>query len=149
MEPRPERVRETTPVLRFRSPRARRQRERVVKFEEVPNKEWGMVERNSEGGRPSELGTNENRSQGINLPLLLAAYLGRSKSGQLSQSSLTSDYPLPDGLIRPSYVSSYDGKGDPDIYLHIFKGAIRMQKWEMPVSYHMFTYTFKDSARLW
>ncbi|GJT38691.1 reverse transcriptase domain-containing protein [Tanacetum coccineum] len=59
------------------------------------------------------------------------------------------DYPLPDGLKMPSHISSYDGKGDPNNFLHLFEGAIRMQKWLMPVACHMFTYTLKDSARIW
>ncbi|GKB30739.1 reverse transcriptase domain-containing protein [Tanacetum coccineum] len=29
----------------------------------------------------------------------------------------------------PSYIGSYDGKGDPNNYLHLFEWAIRMQKW--------------------
>ncbi|GKA53702.1 hypothetical protein Tco_0747017 [Tanacetum coccineum] len=59
------------------------------------------------------------------------------------------DYPLPDGLKMPSHIGSYDWKGDPDNFLHLFEGAIRMQKWLMPVACHMFTYTLKDSARIW
>nr|GEU72493.1 reverse transcriptase domain-containing protein [Tanacetum cinerariifolium] len=59
------------------------------------------------------------------------------------------DYPLLDGLNMPSYIGSYDGKRDPDNFLHLFKGAIRMQKWLMPVACHMFTYTLKDSTRIW
>ncbi|GJW05926.1 hypothetical protein Tco_1568349 [Tanacetum coccineum] len=59
------------------------------------------------------------------------------------------DYPLSDGLKMPSHEGSYDGKGDPDNYLHLFEGAIRMQKWAMPVAYHMFTYTLKDSIQIW
>nr|GEU96929.1 hypothetical protein [Tanacetum cinerariifolium] len=39
------------------------------------------------------------------------------------------DYPLPDGLKMPSHIGSYDGKGDPDNFLNLFEGAIRMQKW--------------------
>ncbi|GJT86092.1 hypothetical protein Tco_1067809 [Tanacetum coccineum] len=35
------------------------------------------------------------------------------------------DYPLPDGLKMPSHVGSYDGKGYPNNYLHLFDGAIR------------------------
>ncbi|GJR68346.1 hypothetical protein Tco_0014411 [Tanacetum coccineum] len=35
------------------------------------------------------------------------------------------DYPLLDRLKIPSYVRSYDGKWDPDNYLHLFKGAIQ------------------------
>ncbi|GKE53122.1 hypothetical protein Tco_1488278 [Tanacetum coccineum] len=61
----------------------------------------------------------------------------------------TEDYPLPDGLKIPSHIGSYDRKGDPDNFLHLFEGAIRMQKWLMPVACHMFTYTLKDSARIW
>ncbi|GJR33278.1 reverse transcriptase domain-containing protein [Tanacetum coccineum] len=38
------------------------------------------------------------------------------------------DYPLPDGLKMPSHVGSYDGKGDPDNYLHLFEGAIRLHE---------------------
>nr|GEV02628.1 hypothetical protein [Tanacetum cinerariifolium] len=62
---------------------------------------------------------------------------------------LIEDCPLPDGLKMPSHIGSYDGKGDPDNFLHLFEGAIRMQKWLMPVACHMFTYTLKDSARIW
>ncbi|GJZ06390.1 reverse transcriptase domain-containing protein [Tanacetum coccineum] len=58
------------------------------------------------------------------------------------------DYSLLDRLKMPSHAGSYDGKG-PDNYLHLFKGAIRMQKWAMHVACHMFIYTFKDSARIW
>ncbi|GJU90422.1 reverse transcriptase domain-containing protein [Tanacetum coccineum] len=106
MEPRPEQIEETTPPLRMRSPRVRRQRERVVGFEENPNKEEGRIERNADGGRPSELEASENGGRTI-------------------------------------------GKGDLDNYLHLFEGAISMQKWVMPVACHMFTYTLKDSARIW
>nr|GEY03226.1 reverse transcriptase domain-containing protein [Tanacetum cinerariifolium] len=59
------------------------------------------------------------------------------------------DYPLPDGLKVPSHVGSYDEKGDLDNFLHLFEGAIRMLKWLMHVVCHMFTYTLKDSARIW
>ncbi|GJY69671.1 hypothetical protein Tco_0879130 [Tanacetum coccineum] len=59
------------------------------------------------------------------------------------------DYPLLDGLKMPSHIGSYDGKGDPDNFMHLFEGAIRMQKWLMLVAFHMFTYTLKDSARIW
>ncbi|GJY26809.1 DNA-directed DNA polymerase [Tanacetum coccineum] len=37
------------------------------------------------------------------------------------------DCPLPDRLKIPSHVGSYNGKGDPNNYLHLFEGAIRMQ----------------------
>ncbi|GKC44837.1 hypothetical protein Tco_1062559, partial [Tanacetum coccineum] len=50
MEPRPGQNRETTPPLRMRSPRVRRQRKRVVGFKEAPNREGGRIERNVKGG---------------------------------------------------------------------------------------------------
>ncbi|GKC55298.1 hypothetical protein Tco_1078043, partial [Tanacetum coccineum] len=59
------------------------------------------------------------------------------------------DYPLPDGLKMPFHIGSYDGIGDPDNFPHLFEGAIRMQKWLMLLACHMFTYTLKDSTRIW
>ncbi|GJV94060.1 hypothetical protein Tco_1541873 [Tanacetum coccineum] len=55
MEPRPRPTRETIPPLRPRSPGVRRQRERVVGFEEAPNKERTRAGRNVEGSRPLEI----------------------------------------------------------------------------------------------
>ncbi|GJZ24939.1 hypothetical protein Tco_0562398 [Tanacetum coccineum] len=72
--------------------RVRRRRERVVGFEETQNKGESMVERSSEGGRPSEEASRGNGSQNVNLPPLLAAHIGRSENGQPLQSSLTSAY---------------------------------------------------------
>ncbi|GJR83721.1 hypothetical protein Tco_0154506 [Tanacetum coccineum] len=92
--------RETTPVLRIRSLRARRQRERMVDFEDIPNQDGGRVERNSERGRPSRLGADYNGSQEMNLPPLLAAHLGRSKNVQPLQSSLTSVHGGPQSSIN-------------------------------------------------
>ncbi|GKB15544.1 reverse transcriptase domain-containing protein [Tanacetum coccineum] len=212
-------------------------KERVVEFEDAPNKEGSRVERNDEGGRPLGQRVEDNRPQGMNLPLLLAGHLGRSENVQPLQSTLTSihegrhpstniggnlppngsggsssfggpltyysyggyalqalaggsvpvshrlihpsgvfpntypfnaqpmyplpnapiypnqapsglfadytgsitpfvrwieDNPLPDRLKMPSHVGSYDGKGDPDNFLHLFEGAIHMQKWACP-----------------
>ncbi|GKA15440.1 reverse transcriptase domain-containing protein [Tanacetum coccineum] len=87
MEPRPEPNREATPTLRPRSPVVRRQRERVVGFEEAPNREGNRRGRNAEGTRPSEI---EAEKRGVNLPPLLVTHLGRNKSGQPLRSSLTS-----------------------------------------------------------
>ncbi|GJW36213.1 reverse transcriptase domain-containing protein [Tanacetum coccineum] len=136
---------------KLESPRVRRQRERVVGFEEAPNKERSRIGRNIEGNGPSEAGAEENRRREINLPPLLAAHLGRNEDGRPSRSFLTSieEYPLPDGMKMPSDVGSYDKKGDPDNFLHLFEGAICMQKWLMHVACHMFTYILKDSARIW
>ncbi|GKB73570.1 reverse transcriptase domain-containing protein [Tanacetum coccineum] len=58
------------------------------------------------------------------------------------------DYPLLDELKMPSYIGSYDGKGDPGNFLHLFEGAIHMQKWLMPVACHMFTYALKAYVRI-
>ncbi|GJT77187.1 hypothetical protein Tco_1043912 [Tanacetum coccineum] len=88
MEPMPVRARETTPVLQRKSPRARRQRGRVVEFEDVSNR----VERESNGRRPSERIIEDGGSHGGNLPPLLAAHLGRSENGLPSQSTLISEY---------------------------------------------------------
>ncbi|GJT29463.1 hypothetical protein Tco_0909738, partial [Tanacetum coccineum] len=92
MEPRPTCVRETTLVLRTGSPRVQRQNERVVEFEEAPNKEGIGTKRESDGRRPSEWIIEEGGSRGGNLSLLLAAHLGRSENGQPLQSTLTSGY---------------------------------------------------------
>ncbi|GKC85043.1 hypothetical protein Tco_1140760 [Tanacetum coccineum] len=89
MEPRPEPVRAATTPLRPASPRVHRRRERVVGFEETQNRVESRVERNNEGGRPSEEASRGNRSQNVNLPPLLAAHIGRSENGQpLSPSRL-------------------------------------------------------------
>ncbi|GJS97431.1 reverse transcriptase domain-containing protein [Tanacetum coccineum] len=68
MEPRPERTREVTPPLRTRSPMVRRQRERVVGFEEASNREGSRTGRNTEGSRPSKAEAKENRRREMNLP---------------------------------------------------------------------------------
>nr|GEU32925.1 hypothetical protein [Tanacetum cinerariifolium] len=81
MEPRPEPTREATPPLWLRSPRVRRQRERVVGFKDSPNWEGCGAGRNADGSRPSAIEATKNGNRGINLPPLLAAHLGRNKSG--------------------------------------------------------------------
>ncbi|GJU52939.1 hypothetical protein Tco_1226653 [Tanacetum coccineum] len=68
MEPRPVRVRETTPVCRTESSRVRRQKERVIEFEDAPSRDGSRVERNSEGGRHSERRAEDSKHQGMNLP---------------------------------------------------------------------------------
>nr|GFB97633.1 hypothetical protein [Tanacetum cinerariifolium] len=81
---------EVTPPLRMKSSRVHRQRERIVGFEEVSDREKSKTRRNTEGNRPSEAGAEENGRREINLPTLLSAHLGRNKNGQPLQSSLTS-----------------------------------------------------------
>nr|GEZ48219.1 reverse transcriptase domain-containing protein [Tanacetum cinerariifolium] len=192
----------------------------MIRFEEGPNKEGSRIGRNIKGNRPLEAGGEENERWEMDLPLLLAAHLGRNKNGQpLQQKRFTKtylvvhsikqregesvrafatrlsktwrslkhpknssilpkpdrfeegsnkegsrigrnikgnrsleaggeieDYPLSDGLKMPSHVDSYDGNEDPYNFLHLFEGAIHMQKWLIPMACHMFTYTLKDSA---
>nr|GEV78069.1 ribonuclease H-like domain-containing protein [Tanacetum cinerariifolium] len=89
IKPRPTRAREATPVLQAASLRIRRQKERVVEFEDASNREVSRVKRNDEGGRPPRQRTKENRPQEMNLPSLIAAHLGRRKNGQPLQTSLT------------------------------------------------------------
>nr|GEX72850.1 reverse transcriptase domain-containing protein [Tanacetum cinerariifolium] len=68
MEPRPARVRKTTPVLRTGSPCAQRQRRKVIEFKDNPNMDESRIERESE------------------------AHLGRNENGQPLQSTLASAY---------------------------------------------------------
>nr|GEV12697.1 reverse transcriptase domain-containing protein [Tanacetum cinerariifolium] len=63
-----------------------------------------------------EMELRPERTRGVTPPL-------RTSSPRIE------DYLLPDGLKMPSHVGSYDGKGDPDNFLHLFEGAIHMQKW--------------------
>nr|GEW10350.1 reverse transcriptase domain-containing protein [Tanacetum cinerariifolium] len=79
MEPRPDQNRETTSPLCMRSPRVRRQRERVVGFEEAPNREGGRIEWNVEGGGPSELGARENGSHRMNLKAKFMSHFSQQK----------------------------------------------------------------------
>nr|GEY80283.1 RNA-directed DNA polymerase, eukaryota [Tanacetum cinerariifolium] len=72
----------------------------MVDFEDIPNRDGGSVERNSEGERPSGLRADNNGSQEMNLPLLLAAHIGRSENDQPLQSSLTSVHGGPQSLIN-------------------------------------------------
>ncbi|GJS67041.1 hypothetical protein Tco_0681605 [Tanacetum coccineum] len=64
---------EATLTLRPRSPVARRQRERVMEFEEASNMEGSRRRRNAKGIWPSEI---EAENRGVNLPSPLAVYLG-------------------------------------------------------------------------
>nr|GEV95470.1 reverse transcriptase domain-containing protein [Tanacetum cinerariifolium] len=158
MEPRPEPTKESTPPLQLRSPGVCRQQKRVVGFEESPNKEGSKAGRNAESSRPSEIEARENGNRGMNLPPTLGSSLSKKQKrlkmvtplrGKPSPIIHKGGLSSPEWTKMPSYIGSYDGKGDLDNFLHLFEGAIRMQKWLMPVACHMFTYTLKDSARIW
>ncbi|GKC20501.1 hypothetical protein Tco_1022651 [Tanacetum coccineum] len=92
MEPRPELTKAATPPLRVASLRIRRRGERIMGFEGAQSRGESRVERNTKWGRPSEEPPRGNGGQSVNLPPLLAAYLGRGKNGKPLQSSLTSAY---------------------------------------------------------
>ncbi|GKB34165.1 hypothetical protein Tco_0879107 [Tanacetum coccineum] len=78
MELRPEPRREATSTLRLRSPVVRKQRERVMGFEDAPNREGNMRGRNAEGIRLQRLtqekveigggGHRPSTNMGVNLP---------------------------------------------------------------------------------
>ncbi|GJU34403.1 hypothetical protein Tco_1182757 [Tanacetum coccineum] len=68
MKPRLESRREATPTLWLRSPVVRRQGERVMRFEEAPNKEGNRRGRNAEGIRPSEIKAREGENRGLIFP---------------------------------------------------------------------------------
>ncbi|GKF88453.1 hypothetical protein Tco_0259330, partial [Tanacetum coccineum] len=82
MEPRPEPTRAATPLLRVASPRIRRREKRIVGFEGAQSRGESRVKRNTKGGRPLEDAPRGNGGQSVNLPPLLAAYLGRGENGQ-------------------------------------------------------------------
>ncbi|GKE19178.1 hypothetical protein Tco_1426755, partial [Tanacetum coccineum] len=106
IELRPEPNREATSTLRSRSSMVLRERERVVRFEETSNMERSRRGRNAKGVRPTEI---EAKNRRVNLPLLLAAHLGRNESCQPLRFSLTSiqggHQPLTNmqGSLPPNY----------------------------------------------
>ncbi|GKC44629.1 hypothetical protein Tco_1062351 [Tanacetum coccineum] len=76
---------------------------------------------------------------------------GRYGYDEESPSLLTrwiKEFKFPDGLKVLPHVGYYDGKGDPYNFIHVFEGAMRMEKWVMPVTCHMFIYILKDAARV-
>ncbi|GKA27752.1 hypothetical protein Tco_0713920 [Tanacetum coccineum] len=53
------------------------------------------------------------------------------KNDEESPSPLTKlieEFQLLDGISVPSHVGYYDGKGDPDDFIHTFEGATKMEK---------------------
>nr|GEW20201.1 hypothetical protein [Tanacetum cinerariifolium] len=75
-------TRAATPPLRVASPRIHRQGERTVGFEGAQSRGESRVERNNEGGRPLKEAPIGNGGQGVNLPPLIASYLGRGENGK-------------------------------------------------------------------
>nr|GEV09100.1 hypothetical protein [Tanacetum cinerariifolium] len=106
MEPRPGPARAVTPPLRAASHRVCRRRERVV-GEETQNRGESRVKRNIRGGRISKEAPRGNRSQNVNLPLLLVAHIRRRENGLRTRSlveHLSTDLLLTyKGLIEKTY----------------------------------------------
>ncbi|XP_071708822.1 uncharacterized protein [Rutidosis leptorrhynchoides] len=63
--------------------------------------------------------------------------------------SISQNCAFPDGMKIPSHLIYYEGKDDPDDFLSIFEGAARMDKWDIPVACHAFSYMLKGDARVW
>ncbi|GKA71566.1 hypothetical protein Tco_0777705 [Tanacetum coccineum] len=86
------------------------------------NRDMSMVKREFDSRRRSERRVEEGRSRGSALTNLggnlppNGTYISHN-----APPFIPKDYPLPDRLKIPSYVGSYDGKGDPDNYLHLFE----------------------------
>ncbi|GJS15512.1 hypothetical protein Tco_0409984 [Tanacetum coccineum] len=89
MEPRLEPHKEATPTLRLRSPVVRIQRERVMGFEDAPNREGNMRGRNAEGIRLQRL-TQEKVEIGGVSSLTFGGSLGKKENSQPLRSSSTS-----------------------------------------------------------
>ncbi|GJY67859.1 hypothetical protein Tco_0470841 [Tanacetum coccineum] len=129
MEPRPARAKETTLVLRTGSPRRRPSERRV---EEIKNYRVNLPPLLA-----AHLGRNENGRplQPTSTSVYGAHQPSNNSGGNLPPNDSTvcvtpfvcwiEDYPLPDGLKMPSHVGSYDGKWDPENYLHLFEGVIQ------------------------
>ncbi|GJW53457.1 hypothetical protein Tco_0097542 [Tanacetum coccineum] len=132
MEPRPEPTRAATPPLRVGSPRPRRGGERTMGFEGNQSRWESRVERNIEWGEGLlEESNPEKWSPSQALPNNIRGNLP-SNGSVAPFVRWIEDYPLIDGLEMPSHIGSYNGKRDLDNFLHLFKGAIQMQKWLMP-----------------
>ncbi|GJW06734.1 reverse transcriptase domain-containing protein [Tanacetum coccineum] len=54
------------------------------------------------------------------LSFAFQAQNGNPSAGPIIHKGID-DYPLLDGLKMPSHIGSYDGKGDPDNFLHLFE----------------------------
>ncbi|GJW27544.1 hypothetical protein Tco_0044419 [Tanacetum coccineum] len=139
MKPRPEPHREATLTLRPRSLVVRRQRERVVRFEEAPNREGSRRERNAEDQdlipQRGQLHQSSTRGVGGYTPRLSPTMAYLHAMGLCSFADSTGsvtpfvrwieDYPLPGGLKTPSHIGSYDGRGDPYNFLHLLEGSTK------------------------
>ncbi|GJT49456.1 reverse transcriptase domain-containing protein [Tanacetum coccineum] len=52
-------------------------------------------------------------------------------------------------IRMPSHVKTYDGSGDPEDHLKLFKAAEKTERWAMPTWYHMFNSTLTGNVRVW
>ncbi|GJT86420.1 hypothetical protein Tco_1068137 [Tanacetum coccineum] len=80
------------------------------------------------------------------------SYGGYASQALAGSNIAIEDYPLPDGLKIPLHVGSYDGKGEPDNFLHLFEGNgyqerrkkkgefrkikwLKIKNWKIPICY--------------
>jgi hypothetical protein len=49
----------------------------------------------------------------------------------------------------PSNVKIYDGLGDPEDHMELFKGAAKVEHWSLPIWCHIFAQTLTGPARVW
>ncbi|GKA79826.1 hypothetical protein Tco_0786422 [Tanacetum coccineum] len=90
----------------MRSPRVRRQRERVVGFEEAPNREGGGIERNVEGGGPLKLRARENGSHQPSINIRGNLPLNGTHLSHNDQTFIPSSF-HPSNRFRSARVNSY------------------------------------------
>ncbi|GJW16610.1 reverse transcriptase domain-containing protein [Tanacetum coccineum] len=49
----------------------------------------------------------------------------------------------------PSHIKTYDGSEDPEDHLKIFQAVVKIERWAIPTSCHMFNSTLTGNARVW
>ncbi|GJT54154.1 reverse transcriptase domain-containing protein [Tanacetum coccineum] len=156
MEPRPGLTREITPPLRPRSPEVRRQRERVVGFEEAPNREGSRARRNAKGSRPSKIKAMENGNRGMNLPPTLGSSLGKKRKDTIVILAILSEnFELKHGLLNLVTSKQFFGfdKEDPHAHIRWFNKITSTIKYkDVPnssIKLMLFPFSIEGAARIW
>nr|GEY31019.1 hypothetical protein [Tanacetum cinerariifolium] len=105
-------------------------------------------------GLPNNIGGNLPSNAYVCIPKRVCVYHTKLDMCCLEPYGFSNTFCALDGglsslIWTKNAFGSYDRKGGPYNFLHLFEGTIRMQKQLMPVACHMFTYTLKDFARIW
>ncbi|XP_071719457.1 uncharacterized protein [Rutidosis leptorrhynchoides] len=58
-------------------------------------------------------------------------------------------YTLPANIVIPVTLGVYNGTTDPDDFLQIFEGAMKIQHWSDEVACHLFSTVLQSAAREW